>query len=488
MSGRGGGTGTEGALPAIQVEGLSKLYRRMAAGAKLRTLKSALMDRSLTRGLAASEAIAALEQVSFEVPRGEAFGVIGGNGSGKSTLLKILAGILQPSEGRVVVDGRVAALIELGAGFHPEISGRENVYINGAVLGLGRREVDRRLDSIIAFSGLEDFIDEPVKNYSSGMYVRLGFAVAVHTDPDVLLVDEVLAVGDEAFAHKCLRRIEEMLAAGRTILFVSHSLDLVESLCDRVLWLEGGRQRMVGEPRRVVDAYRQAVAEEEGRAHRAEKEAREALEATRERPPGHGASGQAAGGPGAAGASVEGEGGDDGERGERRWGSREAEITGVRLLAGGAGAAGGGEERYHLASGEPAVFELAVRARRPLADFVFGIQISTPRGIECWGTNTLLEGLEPERFTGEARVRVVCPRLRLAPGEYVLDVAVHGRDGAPYDYRRGVVDFTVTSRERGIGVYFPEHRWEFEGAVEWRPEGAGAKVVPDRIAHSKEPR
>ena len=253
---------------AIRVDAVSKLYRRSAPGKHLRTLKSALVDRSLTRGLTAEESIAALTQVSFEVPKGQAFGLIGGNGSGKSTLLKIVAGILKPTEGQVTVDGRVSALIELGAGFHPEISGRENVFINGSILGLTRREISDRFDEIIEFAGLEDFIDEPVKHYSSGMYVRLGFAVAVHTRPDVLLVDEVLAVGDESFAHRCLKRIEEMLALGKTLLFVSHSLDLVETLCDRVLWLEDGHPRLLGEPRRVIDAYRQAVAEEESLKHR----------------------------------------------------------------------------------------------------------------------------------------------------------------------------------------------------------------------------
>jgi len=227
---------------AIRIEEVSKLYRRSAAGFRMRTLKSALMARSLTEGLGAEATIAALAGVSFTVAKGEAFGVVGSNGSGKSTLLKILAGILEPTSGRCVVEGRVAALIELGAGFHPEISGRENIFINGAILGMSKAQIASSYDDIVEFSGLEDFIEEPVKNYSSGMYVRLGFSVAIHTDPDILLVDEVLAVGDEAFAHKCLRRIEEMLAAGRTVLMVSHALSLIEGLCDRVLWLEGGRQ------------------------------------------------------------------------------------------------------------------------------------------------------------------------------------------------------------------------------------------------------
>jgi ABC-type polysaccharide/polyol phosphate transport system ATPase subunit len=420
--------------PVIRVAGVSKRFRRTLPGDRLRTLKSALVGGLRTRDLPREETIPALEEVSFEVARGESFGLIGGNGSGKSTLLKLVAGMLRPTTGELAVEGRVAALIELGSGFHPEISGRENVYINGAVLGLSRRQIDRRYREIVEFSGLADFMEEPVKNYSSGMYVRLGFAVAIHTDPDVLLVDEVLAVGDEAFAHRCIRRIEEFLAAGRTLLLVSHSLDLVAELCDRVLWLDRGHQRLTGDPRRVVDAYRQAVAEEEGAEHLA-----------------------------AARAGQE-------EAGEvLRWGSGQAEITTVRLLG------PDGSERYHLQSGDRAVFEIHARAARPLTDFVFGIAVNTPRGFECWGTNTDLEGLVPGELAGDVVVRVTCPALRLAPGEYSVDVAIHARDGAPYDYRRRAIGFTVTAATGGVGVYFPEHRWEFTGGVSW---GSAAGLSP----------
>lgn len=416
---------------AIRVREVEKRYRRMAPGAQLRTLKSALMERSLTGGLRSDEVIEALKGIDFEVHRGEAFGLIGGNGSGKSTLLKIIAGILRPTHGEIQVDGRVAALIELGAGFHPEISGRENVYINGAVLGLTRREIDQRYRSIVEFSGLEDFMEEPVKNYSSGMYVRLGFAVAVHTDPDVLLVDEVLAVGDEAFAHRCIRRIEEMLATGCTLLFVSHGLDLVEKLCDRVLWLDGGTPRLLGEPRRVIDAYRQQVAEEEGSAHRREQERAE------EDP-------------------VE-------EQGENsRWGSGAALVRGVRLLE-------AEKDTFVLESGAAVAVEIEVEAPEALDDFVFGIAITTPRGIECWGTNTDLLGFRSTRLEGVAKVRVELPELRLGPGEYALDVAVHSRDGAPYDYRKAVLHFTVTSSQRGVGVYFPRQRWTISGGAQMEP-------------------
>ncbi len=439
---------------AIRVDRLSKLFRRTSAGHKLRTLKSALVERSLVRGLRPEEAITAIDDVSFTVEEGEAVGLIGSNGSGKSTLLKIVAGILRPTRGTVRVRGRTAALIELGAGFHPEISGRENIYINGAVLGLSRREIERRYDEIVEFSGLADFIEEPVKNYSSGMYVRLGFAVAVHIEPDVLLVDEVLAVGDEAFAHRSLRRIEELLGQGRTLLLVSHSLSLIEEVCDRAIWLEDGELRINAHPRRVVDAYRQSVAEAEGRLHHDAKLKREEEGELREDDPSEEEVAEAE-------APEEEE-----EKPVLRWGSGEAEIERVRILV-------DGEERYHVTSGDAVVFEIEARARRPFTDFVFGIALSTPRGVECWGTNTDLDGFVPARLAqGPVTVRLRCGELRLAPGEYLVDVAVHARDGTPYDYRRQLLAFSVTSRERGVGVYFPQHEWSFSDGIAWTEDTA----------------
>ena len=448
---------------AITIEGLSKRYRRTSAGFRMRTLKSALLQRNLTQGLRDEETIAALDDVSFTVEAGEAFGVIGSNGSGKSTLLKIVAGILEPTSGRRTVDGRVAALIELGAGFHPEISGRENIFINGAILGMTRAQVAERYDEIVEFSGLADFIEEPVKNYSSGMYVRLGFAVAIHTDPDILLVDEVLAVGDEAFAHQCLRRLEGMLAEGKTVLMVSHALSLVEDYCDRVLWLESGRERMVGEPRRVVDAYRMDVAEHEGRQHREAKEEREREESPAAAVEPAAASDDSPAEADAADSPGQSTGEESGRESEpQRWGSRVAEIRGVRLLD------GEGTERYHFASGETVVFEVSATADEALDDFVFGVGLFTPRGIDCWGTNTDLAGYEPGSFVGETVVRLICPSLELAAGEYLLDVAVHARDGAPYDYRRRHLSFSVTSPAPSAGIYRPKHRWEFDAAVNWK--------------------
>src|SRR5713226_1436547 len=248
--------------PAITLTNVTKVYRRYS-GKQFATLKSALLQRSILRDLRPSETFPALTDVSFTVPKGSTYGVIGRNGSGKSTALKLVAGITKPTSGAVQVTGRISALIELGAGFHPEISGRENVFINGIMLGLTKREIERRFDEIVEFAELREFIDAPVKTYSSGMYMRLGFAVAIHVDPDVLLVDEVLAVGDEGFTHKCLDKFAEFRRRDKTILLVTHSLNLVERFCDDAVWLDAGQKRAEGDPKRVVGAYLTKVEEGE---------------------------------------------------------------------------------------------------------------------------------------------------------------------------------------------------------------------------------
>src|SRR3954462_1741721 len=244
---------------AIEVTNVTKVYRRYARKKQFATLKSALLKGSLIQDLQPDEKFPALQGVSFAVAAGQTYGIIGRNGSGKSTALKVVAGITKPTSGTVKVVGRISALIELGAGFHPEISGRENVFINGIMLGLSKREVARRFDEIVEFAELKDFIDAPVKTYSSGMYMRLGFAVAIHVDPEVLLVDEVLAVGDEGFTHKCLDKFAEFKRRGKTILLVTHSLGLVERFCDEALWMDAGSMKALGDPVRVVGAYLSAV-------------------------------------------------------------------------------------------------------------------------------------------------------------------------------------------------------------------------------------
>src|SRR4051812_39787601 len=252
-------------MNSITVTNASKVYRRYSRRRQFSTIKSALLSRSLIGNLRPDETFSAVRGVTFTVPPGRTLGVIGRNGSGKSTLLKLVAGITKPSTGSVEVRGRISALIELGAGFHPEISGRENVFINGIMLGLTKREVTNRFDEIVEFAEMKDFIDAPVKTYSSGMYMRLGFAVAIHVDPEVLLVDEVLAVGDEGFTHKCLDKFAEFKRRGKTILLVTHSLGMVERFCDEALWLDAGRVKGSGDPKRIVGAYLTDIEQREER-------------------------------------------------------------------------------------------------------------------------------------------------------------------------------------------------------------------------------
>jgi ABC-type polysaccharide/polyol phosphate transport system ATPase subunit len=245
---------------AIEVDNVSKRFRRQTVQAHT-TLKSALVDfLRPQRRPAGEKAFQALKNITLKVAPGRTLGIIGRNGSGKSTLLKLMAGIYRPDQGKMWVRGRVAALLELGTGFHPEFSGRENVFINGIVLGLSKREVRQRFDSIVRFADLEDVIDEPVKNYSTGMYMRLGFAVAVHADPDILLFDEILAVGDEMFQQKCADKITDFRRQGKTLVLVTHDLGSVERWSDEVIWLDNGMIRERGTPRRVIDLYREGIA------------------------------------------------------------------------------------------------------------------------------------------------------------------------------------------------------------------------------------
>ena len=452
--------------PAIDLRDVTKIYRRYG-GRQFATLKSALLQRSILRDLSPTETFPALQNVTFSVPPGRTFGVIGRNGSGKSTALKLVAGITKPTSGTVAVRGRISALIELGAGFHPEISGRENVFINAVMLGLSKREITRRFDDIVEFAELQNFIDAPVKTYSSGMYMRLGFAVAIHVDPDVLLVDEVLAVGDEGFTHKCLDKFAELRRLGKTILLVTHSLGLVERFCDEALWLDEGRARASGDPRRVVDAYLTAVEKTE-QQQLAATTAR-AVAATRS------VASAVAGGASAreavplvVPAAEPPEAKPDGELQdmfrvvEGRWGSREIEITEVTLLD------GGQQPAFVFHSGDPMAVRLKVTAHAPATDFVFGVSLFNADGVCCYGTNTFIEQMDPQSLNGDAEVTFAVDSLDLVEGTYKLDVAVHTCDGYPYDYHRLLYTFRVKSRTPDVGIYRPRHSWTFSAGVRFK--------------------
>jgi ABC-type polysaccharide/polyol phosphate transport system ATPase subunit len=425
---------------AIQVRDVHKVYRRYGRRKQFATLKSALLSGSVLRDLRPDAIFEALKGVSFDVVKGKTFGIVGRNGSGKSTMLKLIAGIGKPTAGTVRVQGRVSALIELGAGFHPEISGRENVYINGLMLGLSRREIASRFDEIVRFAELEEFIDAPVKTYSSGMYMRLGFAVAINVDPDVLLVDEVLAVGDETFTHKCLDKFAEFRRRGRTLLLVTHSLDLVTRFCDEALWLDAGVAKAQGDPKRVIDAYLMDVA----RAENLELAAAEPNPKSQTNPESR---------------IPNPEPSDMFKAAEGRWGSREAEITAVEMLG------ASGRPAHLFKSGERVEIRLHVRANQAVKDFAFGIGIFNAEGVCCYGTNTHIEGAAPSELSGEGMAIFTIDSLNLVEGTYKLDVAVHRQDGAPYDYHRLLHTFRVISARKDVGVFRPPHRWSFSGGI-----------------------
>jgi ABC-type polysaccharide/polyol phosphate transport system ATPase subunit len=441
-------------MPAIELRDVSKIYRRYG-GRQFATLKSALLQRSILSDLQPSETFPALKNVSFTVPKGCTFGVMGRNGSGKSTALKLVAGITKPTSGSVKVDGRISALIELGAGFHPEISGRENVFINGIMLGLTKREVTRRFDEIVEFAEMKDFIDAPVKTYSSGMYMRLGFAVAIHVDPDVLLVDEVLAVGDEGFTHKCLDKFAEFKRRGKTILLVTHSLGLVERFCDEALWLDAGRIKGSGDPKRIVGAYLTDIeAREEQELASGDAKARESASAAVVSPDEPASAVlpdnpiETATGPADMFRATEG-----------RWGSREVEITDVTLMD------ASGEAGHVFHSGERMDIRIRLRAPLPVDDFVVGIGVFNAEGVCCYGTNTSIEDLVAEHLNGDAEATFAIDALDLVEGTYKLDVAVHKLDGYPYDYHRLLYTFRVKSRAKDVGIYRPRHAWRFSGDI-----------------------
>jgi ABC-2 type transport system ATP-binding protein len=372
--------------PAIAVDGVWKSFR-------LYHERNQYLKAALLRGRRARyEEFWALKGVSFEVPHGATFGIIGSNGSGKSTLLKCLAGILFPERGRVSSDGRLAALLELGAGFHPELTGVENIYLNGAILGMTRKEITKRFDDIVSFAGLEQFIDTPVKNYSSGMTVRLGFAIAANVEPEILLIDEVLSVGDESFQRKCMEKIEQFRKDGRTIVFVSHGLAQVEQLCERAAWIEFGELKMLGPAVDVVQRYT-------GASHGAREEAEE-----------HGS----------------------------RWGSGEAQIRSVKVLD------EHGEPTTVVRSGRPATVRIDYDAHTLLRDVVVGIAINHLHGHLMFGTNTRRRSVTIDTVEGPSSASFHFDEFPLLEGVYELTIAVtDSTEVHPYDHWDKRIRFEV---------------------------------------------
>ncbi len=392
--------------PVITVAGVSKHYT--LTGSATRSLKTTILD-TVRRRRAPHPVVKALDDISFTVRPGETLGIIGANGAGKSTLLSLLTGTIQPTAGTVQTTGTVSALLELGAGFHPDLTGRENVFLYGAIMGLSRRQMLDRFDAIVQFAGLREYIDQPVKHYSSGMYVRLGFAVAVEVDPDILLIDEVLAVGDVNFQRKCIAKIQEFRARGRTMLIISHDLPTIQSISNRILLLDSGRIMGIGLPETMVDQY-QALARERNRKGL-----------------------------------------------EREWGTGEVLITKVEFLADD----GTPTRTFHW--GQPLRARVHYDARQAVKDPVFGFAVSDQEGRLVYGSNTQIEALPIERIEGVGQLTLNLDRILMAAGHYLFSFSVHSADHKTNFHRLdNCFSIDVESAKNFEGYcYMPSH-WSRE--------------------------
>lgn len=390
---------------AVEVDAISKMYR-------LHHERNQYLKSTALRGRRSKyEEFWALEDVSFDILQGSTFGIIGSNGSGKSTLLKCLAGILSPEKGEIKVRGSLAALLELGAGFHPELSGVENIYLNGAILGMTRRDIDKRIDEIVDFSGLEKFIDTPVKNYSSGMVVRLGFSIASSVDPEILLIDEVLAVGDEAFQRKCGERIEDFRREGRTIVLVSHGLSQIQQLCTTTAWIEKGHLKLIGDTNDILAEYL-------GNSHDATPR-------------------------------------EEGQAGQR-WGTGEVLISKVEVLD------HNGVETGTLTTSSPATFRIHYSNPTAIKEAIVGVRITDIHGVNVWGSNLKRAGVGPIELTENGEIRLRINDFVLLDGTYDLTVAISDlSETHEYDHWDRRIRFDVRQgRIRDEGLVYIKGLWE----------------------------
>ena len=405
---------------------------------------SQLKERLLFRSRNRYEERWVLNGISFEIKEGEAVGLIGHNGCGKSTTLKLLTRIMYPDSGDIELKGRVSSLIELGAGFHPDMSGRENIYTNASIFGLSRKEIDERMNDIIEFSEMEPFLDNPVRTYSSGMYMRLAFSIAINVNADILLIDEILAVGDVNFQAKCFNKLREIKAQGTTIVIVSHSMGQIEQICDRCIWIHEGKIKGEGEPRDIDKDYldfmgqkRQEMAEEadrkEAERQAAEKAAIEAAERA---------------------AAEDEKAKKEEEEMAKRWGNGRARFIDIYM-------SGSKNERQKVfATEEKASIHMKYKVKQKVEDAVFGIGIFRDDGVQCYGTNTRIEQFQRFDLNEDGEVIVKLERLALLPGKYTLDVAIESDMATPVDYYKAAYTFEVYSSITDVGVFRIAHNWE----------------------------
>lgn len=413
-------------MNAIEIRNVSKKFR--VYHDKSTTLKDRLLFFSRTK----YEEHQVLNNISFDVEKGTTVGLIGQNGSGKSTLLKLLTGIIYPDSGDIKINGRVSSLLELGAGFHPDFSGRENIYNNASIFGLTRSEIDKRYNQIVEFSELQEFIDNPVRTYSSGMYMRLAFSVAINVDADILLIDEILAVGDANFQKKCMDKIKELKHEGKTIVIVTHDTGSVERICDKAAWVNNGKIELFDQPRKVIDTYLQYMGEkDEEKLYRENDDtvAKETILQTNDQP-------------------------SDTE--SKRWGNKQIEITDVTMLNKRC------QEKHMFSYGDFITIEIAYKVNKKTENIVFGIGIFTKERVQCYGTNTYIDRLKIGELKDKGKVKFVMPNIELIEGSYCLDVAAHSEEGFPYDYHMERYFFNIQTGIQDVGIYKPRHEWIFE--------------------------
>lgn len=367
-----------------------------------------------------------LKGISFDVKRGEAIGLIGENGCGKSTTLKLLTRIMYPDTGSIEMKGRVSSLIELGAGFHPDMSGMENIFINASIFGLSHKEIERRLDDIITFSELEEFIDNPVRTYSSGMYMRLAFSVAINVDADILLIDEILGVGDAGFQTKCFNKLCEIKAKGTTIVIVSHSMGQIEQICERSLWIHKGKIRAEGTPREIHPMYLKYMGEK--RQEIADKETVRQTEKAEDRA-------------------------NEVSNDENRWGNGNARITRIEILD------DQGEAKTTFRTGSDIRIRLHYKVKKTVKNAMIGIAVYRSDGIHCYGTNTRIDRLERFSLEKDGMAELFLKKANLLQGKYFLDFAIESEDGQTADYYKGAASVDVFSVVEDVGVMRIDHEW-----------------------------
>ncbi len=398
---------------------------------------SSLKEKILFRNRNYHEDRWVLNGISLDVKKGESVGLIGHNGCGKSTLLKLLTKIIYPDSGLIEMKGRVSSLIELGAGFHPDMSGRENIYTNASIFGLTKKEINKRIDKIIRFSELEEFIDNPVRTYSSGMYMRLAFAVAINVDADILLIDEILAVGDASFQTKCFNKLREIKSKGTTIVIVSHSLGQVEQICDRSIWINDGKILMEDTPRNVHPYYLEFMGKKNLNSDSGKNDDKIAE--------------SLGGNDNDEYSGVEAESVIETEK--DRWGNMIVRIEKIDMMN------HLNKKSNSYKTGDKLDIIIEYKSRKIVQDMVVGIGIFRSDGINCYGTNTHIDRLTPITSNKEGKVVVSIDELNLLPGEYSLDVALHTSDGFDYDYFKNAEKFIVYSDIQDSGVVRLNHRW-----------------------------